>query len=323
MSKNSLYVFGLITIVSFLLFSPKLSYASHQQQVLGDSTSEGATDLSIPPTVDGPGLILPDSPFFFLDKIKQTVRLTLAFTPEARAKVNADVAGERLAELRLMLAKKHKAGIETDLQGISEHLQKAADELSLAQLSGRDISPLAKEINIRIKRKQEALDVLESQAKGEIKIRVKAVQEAILPAKIKVEDALPEVDLKNEIRDTLERKARRRIDEASESAKEIDRELRELQKEATAAAQKSLRRREEALRKAIEKRNETLRKVEERLLEIERKKQEKLLKVQEKAAEEARKAIKKAQEAARGFQEAQDAVNKIRNTNGSDKSDKD
>lgn len=303
-------MFGLF-ILFFLIGSTQEALAYHQKQVLAAETEN--QKLSIPPTVEGPGLILPDSPLFFLDQLKQNARLLLAITPESRARVRSDIAGERLAELRFMLVKNNQRGIQVALEGVSQNLQRAGEDLAAAQLTGRDISGLARAINISVKEKQKSLDVLESTAKGELKTRVKATQDALMVAKVKVEDSLPEEEIENEVRDDLNRLAERRVREASESAREVENELGELRKQASESAQKSLKRREEALKKAIEERNEGLKKAEERLLEAEKKKQEQFLRVQDKVAEQAKKAIEEAQKAARGFQQAQQNVNEIRN----------
>lgn len=300
---------AIILILGFTFATIKAASADSRSEILGASTA----NVQIPPTVEGPGLLLPDSPFFFLDQLKQNARLFLAFAPENKAKVYTSIAGERLAELRFMLAKNNRAGIQTDLQGIADNFQKAAQELSLAQLSGKNVSDLAKTINNDIKQKQQTLDILENQTRGEIKTQTKAVLEGLMVAKIRVEDALPAQELENEIRDDLNRQIAKRVVEASESAQEIRTDLDELQKGATEAAKNSLKRREEALKKAIKERNEALQKVEERLLENEKKKQENLLRVQQRVAEQAQETIKKAQEAAQNFQKAQLELEKIRN----------
>lgn len=299
----------IILILGFTFATIKAASADSRSEILGASTEK----VQIPPTVEGPGLLLPDSPLFFLDQLKQNVRLFLAFAPENKAKVYTSIASERLAELRFMLAKNNRLGIQTDLMGIADNFQKAAQELSLAQLSGKNVSDLAKTINNDIKQKQQTLDILENQTRGEIKTQTKAVSEGLMVAKIKVEDALPAQELENEIRDDLNRQIAKRVVEASESAQEIRTDLDELQKGATEAAKNSLKRREEALKKAIKQRNEVLQKVEERLLENEKKKQENLLRVQQRVAEQAQETIKKAQESAQNFQKAQLELETIRN----------
>ena len=301
-------IFPLACLVLILAFA-KPVYSHHQRQVLGDSTASATPQ--IPPTTEGPGLILPDSPLFFLDELKQNIRLFFAFSPEDKAKIHAAIAGERLAELRLMLLKNNQEAVATDIRGISSNLKKTADDISQAQLTGRNISQLAKEINASIKRKQETLDILETESAGELKALVVNAQSSILESKVKVEDSLSENELKNEIKDDLNRQIEKRVHEASDSARGLFQGLEELKREASESALRSLKKREDALKKAIEEKNEALAKVAEKLLENERKRQDKLLEVHEKIAGEAREAVKKAQEAAAGFQKAQDALERI------------
>lgn len=317
MGKRPAFIASAVFILILILSSPKSVLAdqestlSEHAQVLGVSTESALPQ--IPPTTEGPGLILPDSPLFFLDQVKQNIRLILAITSENKAKVRAAIAGERLAELRLMLAKNNEKGIQASLQGVSDNLDKAAQEVNSAQLTGRDVSQLAKAINNSIKEKQKVLEVLESQSEGELKARTKAAAVSLLSAKVKVENALPQAELEDEVRNDLIEMAQDRVGEASDSARALERSLNQLQRQASSAAQNSLSRREEALKKAIEAKNETTSKVEEKLLEAERKKQEKLLEAQGKAAQQAREAIQKAQEAALKFQQIQRAVSEIRN----------
>ncbi len=306
--NKKIAVYSLLLLFLSLIFS-RSAYSHHRQQVLGDSTSFATPQ--IPPTTEGPGLILPDSPLFFLDELKQNIRLFFAFSPEDKAKIHTAIAGERLAELRLMLLKNNPDAIKTDLNGVSVNLGKAANNIVQAQLTGRNIKDLAKIVNDDIRRKQETLDILEAESDGELKALVVSAQSSILESKVKVEDSLSENELKNEIRDDLNRQIEKRVHEASNSTRELFRDLDELKREASKSASRSLKNRENALKKAIEERNEALAKVEEKLLENERKRQDKLLEVQEKVAGEAREAVGKAQEAAKKFQKTQEEIKKI------------
>lgn len=271
---------GFLSIVLTLLVI-KPTFAHHQQQVLGVATVSADTlqNLQIPSTSEGPGLILPDSPLFFLDQLKQKFRLLLAFTPEAKAKVHASIAGERMAELRFMVQKNNKRGIETDLQGIQDNLSMASNNLRDAQLAGKDTKNLAKTLNTTIKEKQNILDLLEAQATGDIKTRVKAAADSLTTAKVQVEDALPAQELENEIRDDLQRQVNNRVRESSESAAAIEIAIGELQKEVLKTSTK----------------------------EPEKKKQ--LSQILQKASEEARVAAKAAQNASLQFEKA----NAVRN----------
>jgi len=296
-------------ILLFILVSNRPVLA-HHQAVLGVSTSSALPQL--PPTAEGPGLILPDSPFFFLDQLKQNVRLALAFTPEERAKIRAQIAGERLAELRFMLARNNRSAAAVALAGVSENIRASATELSQAQFRGRDVKKLAKELNEGIKAKQKVLDSFEKNSAGAIKIQAEQAQEDIFESKVEVEDSLPAADLENEIRDDLARKIERKVALASDSARLLRRDLTELSKEASESARKSLKRREEALKKAIEKADETDRKVQEKLLGDEKKKQQVLFEAQRKATAQAQDALIRAQTAATEFKKAQQVVNEIR-----------
>lgn len=312
-------VLAFLLILIFLFITQETAYARHRRQksVLGTST----VSAQIPPTVEGPGFILPDSPLFFLDKFKQRFRLIMAFTPETRSEVYKNIAGERMAELRLMIAKNNQSGIKTALDGVSENLKSASSSLSEAKLTGRNVELLAKKINDDIKLKRITLDILENGTVGEINARVVATQEAVDDAKTEVEDLLPESELENEIEESLEREIEDEVEEASESAEELELDLEDLKEEASESAKKALKRREEALKRAIEAKNETLKKVEEKRLELEKKKQEKLLKANEEAAEAAKSAVENAKKAAEKFREAHKKAEKIKTSDISEKTE--
>jgi|SRR3989344_626822 len=190
-------------IFILILVTPKGVDATHQQDVLGDATVSATPQ--IPPTVGGPGMLLPDSPIFFLDEAKQDIRVAMAFTPEARAQVYTDIANERLAELRFMLAKNNKKGIRIALEGVYDNFQKAAESLDEAQLSGRNTQSLSKEVNDLLREHQKALDALESQATGVLKAQVAVAQKSLLVSKVSIETHLGPEQLAEEIRYDLQR----------------------------------------------------------------------------------------------------------------------
>ena len=144
----------------------------------------------IPPTAEGPGFILPDSPLFFLDEVKQNIRIFLAIRPQDKAEVFNSIAGERIAELRYMLARNNQKGIEISLKGISQNTQGAADSLAEAQFRGNNVEKLAEDINTDIKRRQEGLDVLLASSTGELKTMVLGTQTSVYDSKAKVVNGL-------------------------------------------------------------------------------------------------------------------------------------
>lgn len=301
----------LVSISILTLFVKETAFAYSYSKVLGVSVNDQTAQ--IPPTTEGPGLVLPDSPLFFLDEIKQTTRVFFAFTPEAKTKVYKEIAGERLAELRFMLAKNNTDGIRIALQEVSDNFQKAADELSKAKLSGKNVSNLAKAINDDIKLKQQTLDLLENKSTGELKARTVASSEVLLSAKIKVEDALPQEDLENEINYDLNRYITRKVARTLDFTSEINYSLDELNRQVAISSQNALKNREEALKKAIDEKNDVSKKEAEKLLELEKKKQEKLLSAHSSTINKARDAVVKTQQAVLSFQEAQQTTEQIKN----------
>lgn len=213
MRKLFIFIISVSVTSVVVAFSSNSILAYHQTEVLGVSNSE---NLSFPPTAEGPGFVLPNSPLFFLDLMKQQTRLILAFTPEQKAKVHSAVAGERLAELQFMLAKDNVEGIRIALFGVSDNFKKAAENLTKAKLSGRNINLLAKSINDSIKEKQQKLLALEQKATGELKSQVQTARAALKIAKLSVEDSLPEDLLANEMADDLNQEI---IDALDETAK--------------------------------------------------------------------------------------------------------
>lgn len=284
---------GICAGVLFLLGVTSQAGATHHAAVLGVSAS--TTDASIPPTVEGPGYILPDSPLFFLDELKQNTRLFLAFTPENKAKVYADVAGERLAELRFMLAKHNEDKVRVALEGVESNTRNAGLQMAAAQFVGRRNSELAKTINDSIKLKQESLDVLEAQITGDMLFQIQATQKALVAAKVGIEEQLNEADLQNEIDYDVHRELRRDLSQTLSTAKHLELEIDALERQASEAAQASLTRREEALKSEATHKSELL-------LTSEKQTDQKSVRINEETVEQVKKVVKSAQDTAAKFQ---------------------
>lgn len=300
-----------LALVLLIILLPTSVSAHHREQVLGEATP--SSELVFPPVTSGPGFILPDSPLFFLDKTFQQVKLLLAFSAEAKARVRVQIAGERLAELRVMLVRESQVGINTAISELTRETDLAASSLTDAGAQGKDVKLLAKEINETIKFQRKVLNIVASQTRGVLKLQLKAARQALKEAKVEVEDELPEDELEKEIEENLADEIEDEVEEASESAERVQADLVKLEREVSRAAAKALNRREEAIKKAIEKRDENLRKAEEKLLSAEKTKQEGLLRAQKQAAEQAQEALKRAREASSKFKEARQRVNEIKN----------
>lgn len=208
--------------------------------------------LNFPSLSSGPGFILPDSPFYFLDKFFQSLRLSLAIDPENRSRIRAQVAGERLAELRVMLARNNPPGIEIALSQLTKEVGFSVKDLADAQAKGKNVSALARELNQIFKNQKEVLKAVEDQAGGDLKIRLKAARLSIIDNKIEVEDRLPQDEIENEIKDDLREQVKDETENITGSVQRVELLLKELNKQASSAAQKTVEKRTEALKKAAE-----------------------------------------------------------------------
>lgn len=311
MKKNLRIFLGVLLPVILLIVLAKPALAHHKEQVLGQATS--ASELVFPPTTAGTGFLLPDSPLFFLDETFQTIRLLVAFNAENRARVRSLIAGERLAELRVMLSRNDFDGINNALTGLTRHIALASADLTDAAAQGNDVALLAKQLNDLVKFQRKTLNDLANQSSGALKLQLVIARRALKEAKIEIEDQLPEDELLKEIEEDLGDNIDENVLEADSLAEKLERDVEVLEKSATEAANRSLKNREEVLKKAIEAKNNELVKAEEKKLEDEKRKQVVLRDAQRRATIEARKAVADTKRAVRNLKRAQDAVDEIRN----------
>lgn len=300
----------------FILFSsfPAPSVlAHHRGMVLGSATDP--TQLILPSVSQGAGLFLPDSPFYFLDEAFQNLRLKLTLDPQKRAKLGTQIAGERLAELKIMLFKNNPQGIDVALARLKAAEDLTSKNLNEAGARGLNVGNLSQEINDAVRSHQEALAKLENQASGSLRLKFKAAREGVKETKLEVEDHLPEDVLEQEIQTGLEREIEEKVKDASFSARHLERQIEQLQKEGSDSAQKLLRKKEELLLKAQKEKNEVLKKEAERNLELEKKKQERLLKTREEMTEKAKKFLQMNREASEEFKNLHQKTREIKSEN--------
>lgn len=299
--KKSASFLIVLFLVNYAL--PHQSLAHHRAEVLGVATE--ASEVAFPATTAGPGFFLPSSNFYFLDKLVQGIRLTVAYTPEAKAKMRSDIAQERLAELRIMLARNDEDGIDVALSELTKEAEASAEQLQEASVKGNNVTELARTLNDVIKSQRDVLTVLMQQTQGSLHLRIKAAREELKQAKITVEDQLPEDEIDREIEENIQAEIEEGVHEASQSAKGLEHAITVLSKLASQAAEKQQTRREEALLNAIDQKNALLQTQENLLLQQEQQKRDKIVVMQEQSAKEARATIQSALEAAAKFDAAQ------------------
>lgn len=307
--KLALFLFTL-----FFFFSAA-SFAHHKKAVLGESTI--SSELNFPPVTAGPGLILPDSPFYFLDKLKQQIRLLIALNPDDRAKIHSQIAGERLAELRIMMSRNNPEGINVALFELEEETKLASNELFDASAKGNDVKELSKEINSILKTHRDILDSLEEQTTGVLKLRLALTKLAIKEAKNRAEDTLPLDALDNEINDSLNHELEDSLHDAKNSTLTLTRVLEKLQQQASESAKQNLHRREEALKRAIENQDKSLRTQEELLKRLEEKRSELILNSQQRALEKTRQASEHLNDVENEIEDAAEIESEIEDSSNS------
>lgn len=100
------------------------------------------------PELPGAGLT-PNSPLYFLERAAEAIGEFLTFDTEAKAKLQAERALERIAEVKAMLAEKevNPKGLNVALDKLQANVAKAAEIVQEEQQKGQDVSKLAKELD--------------------------------------------------------------------------------------------------------------------------------------------------------------------------------
>ena len=205
--------FILPLFVILFLFTVSSAFAHHKEMVLGDSIEPADIVFSEDITY-GPGFFLPDSPLYTLDLIWQKFRLAVSFSPEAKAKLNAKIAGERLAELRLMLAKNNSSAIVTVLAQMEKDAESASQELSNSSAAGSNVEGAARELNEALKIQRRVLVSLANQSGSDLSLKFQATRKSLLKSKLEIEDELPADLLANEMKEELENETKENLEES-------------------------------------------------------------------------------------------------------------
>jgi len=96
----------------------------------------------------GAGLT-PESPFYFLDKLGETLLRFFTFNTENKARLEIDFAKERIAEIISVLGSNGVSakGLSVAEQGLSDDLSRAVAILTEQKQAGKDTNNLAKELS--------------------------------------------------------------------------------------------------------------------------------------------------------------------------------
>lgn len=114
--------------------------------------------------------LTPESPFYFFDKITESLQELFAFTPDAKIKLQLAFAAERVAEAKAMLATQgdHSKGLDVIHASITENVQKTSEILKKEKSDGNDVAELAKEANDEFDSQESELNKSLSEAHKDI-----------------------------------------------------------------------------------------------------------------------------------------------------------
>lgn len=201
--------------------------------------------------LDLPGAgITPESRFFFLDKLGETIREFLAFSPEAKARLHISFAGERISEIKVILETK---GVDAKGLGVAQerlqmNIARAADIVELEKAEGKDVSAFAKSIEDELEAKAEALERVFEEKEEALETQEEDIEKQIKAARRAGDTAQVEA-LKQQL-----------------SGIKAQKELLELEEE---EAEEALEAEEERLEEQMEEEEEALEKEEERKEKLE------------------------------------------------------
>src|SRR3989338_2798704 len=134
--------------------------------------------------------LTPESSFYFLDRLGENLRQFFTFSPEAKAKLQIEFAGERIAEIKIIVEKK---GVNAKGLAIAESLLRAnvayaAEIVGEEKIAGKDVAALAKTLNDEFDARDKLLEQTFKDAKAQLKVQRKEIKTKLLAEARRVGD---------------------------------------------------------------------------------------------------------------------------------------
>lgn len=147
--------------------------------------------------------LTPESPFYFLDRLGENLQQFFTFNPEAKAKLQIEFAGERIAEIKIMVEKK---GVNAKRLAIAESLLQAnvayaAEIVNGEKTSGKDVTTLAKTLNDEFDARDKLLEQTFKDAKAQLKARRKEIKTNLLAEARRIGDTTQIAALEAQLND--------------------------------------------------------------------------------------------------------------------------
>jgi hypothetical protein len=258
--------------------------------------------------------LTPNSPFYFLDMLWEEMGEFFAFSAEAKVRVKAERAAERLAEIEVMVKEKGAParGLAVARERLERHLSEAADVIEEESGEGKDVSALAREIVDNFHKQRvaalnafsEALDDFLTKKDALLEELRVAVQAGNLEEAERIRQELANLEaqkdaaeqVKDETIAALEKEKERLHDEL-ENGDRAEAEARDREVEAKELAEELQREAKERAQEAQERARERELEARERAAEAEEQARERAKEAEERAGEPLREAREREKEA--------------------------
>ena len=198
--------------------------------------------------------LTPESPFYFLDKLGETLREFFTFNPEGKARLQITFAAERVAEIKIILETKgvEARGLEIAQSRLQANLAKAATIVAKQKADGKDVSALSKELDDEFEGPKTALEQSFKKQERALEAQEKDLKTKIREARLagdaaQVDTLLLELASVKAEKEKLEMK-----EEEHEEALEAEQEKIEREMEDKAEAEKAIREAEEEKQEVID-----------------------------------------------------------------------
>lgn len=192
--------------------------------------------------------LTPESPFYFFDKLGETLQTFFTFNPEGKARLQITFAAERVAEIKIILETKgiEAKGLEVAQSRLQAHLANVATIVTEQKSKGKDVATLAKELDDKLetpksvladsfKAEERNLEIKEDELKTQLKVAHKAgdtaKEEELAQELGQVKAQLELLELKEEdIEDELEAEEEK-LEEELETQHKAEKAIREAEEE--------------------------------------------------------------------------------------------
>lgn len=182
---KKIFISSTIILVALFVFAGTTAFAQSQQIQL---PSAGLT---------------PESTFYFLDRLGENLLQFFTFNPEAKAKLQIEFAGERIAEIKVMVEKKgvNAKGLTIAESLLQANVAYAAEIVNEEKIVGKDVTALAKTLNDEFDARDKFLEQIFKDAKVQLKAQRKEIKTNLLAEARRIGDTAQIALLEGQLND--------------------------------------------------------------------------------------------------------------------------